>query len=164
MIMEGAWDILLLIHTMQSLYAPLAFPDKLNLFVDNSEVVRGEGGTKVPKLGIKQQLVLYHDLWDTSQRLQEDLQYKIKWAWVKLYQVQGGGSKWKIETAIHNFCNNKAESARALGNQREVDHFLPDQRYGIIRDGTKIHGGPRETITMASHSSYLMEYICTKNR
>ena len=78
MIMEGAWDILLLIHTMQSLYTPLAFPDKLNLFVDNSEVVRGEGGTKVPKLGIKQQLVLYHDLWDTSQRLQEDLQYKIK--------------------------------------------------------------------------------------
>ena len=49
MIMEGAWDILLLIHTMQSLYAPLAFPDKLNLFVDHSEVVRGDGhkGTKI---------------------------------------------------------------------------------------------------------------------
>ena len=50
MIMEGAWDILLLIHTMQSLYTPLAFPEKLNLFVDNSEVVRGVGrhkGTKI---------------------------------------------------------------------------------------------------------------------
>ena len=48
------------------------------VLIDNAELVR-RGKEMVPRLGIKQQLVLDYDLWATTERLQEALKCNIKW-------------------------------------------------------------------------------------
>ena len=73
----GELGIMLLIYTMQIWYAPMQLPQELQLYVDNSEVVRRDQN-KIPTLGIKQQLALDYDLWATTQRLQEVLVRKIQ--------------------------------------------------------------------------------------
>ena len=56
----GALGILLLLY---ALYIPFqaAFPSELTVMIDNTEVIRKDT-KKVPRLGIKQQLILDYDL------------------------------------------------------------------------------------------------------
>ena len=63
----GALGILLLLYTM-AVFCQEALPHELTVFIDNSDVVR-RGQRTVPKLGIKQQLVLDYNLWATTERL-----------------------------------------------------------------------------------------------
>ena len=64
----GALGVLLILYAMHIYYPSLPLPLELTIYIDNSEVVR-RGGSKVPTLGIKQQLVLDYDLWATTERL-----------------------------------------------------------------------------------------------
>ena len=56
------------------------------------------------------------------------------------------------------------EIARTIEYKGEADPFLPDQKCGIIHRGSRIYGGPREAITLASHEDILKEYICIMNQ
>ena len=135
-------------------------PAETTIFIDNAEVIR-RGTHKVPRLGIKQQLVLDYDLWATTERLQDEILCNIKWKWVKGHQTQGQGSKWKLEVAVNNFCDTKAEeasSAPSLGG----GPFFPDQQIGITWNGERQHGSPRQAILMAMHDNNLRDYICKK--
>ena len=80
----GALAILLVLYVLHIYFPFLALPITLNILIDMSGVVR-RGDIAVPKLGIKQQLILDHDLWATPQRLLEALPYKIRWKWVKCH-------------------------------------------------------------------------------
>ena len=64
----GALAILLVLQALQIHFPSHALPSVLDIWVDNSEVVR-RGKIPLPKLGIKQQLTLHHDLWATTHRL-----------------------------------------------------------------------------------------------
>ena len=85
--MGGGLGILLLLHALY-IYFEADFPVDMTIFIDNAEVIR-RGTKKVPKLGIKQQLVLDYDLWATTERLQAELICNIQWEWVKGHQTQG---------------------------------------------------------------------------
>ena len=61
---RGALGILFFLHAL-SIFYPHDLPKTLTVHIDNSEVVR-RGKEKVPRLGIKQQLVLDYDLWATT--------------------------------------------------------------------------------------------------
>ena len=138
----GALGILLLLHAMYIFYQQ-DFPPTLTIYIDNSEVVR-RGQTKVPRLGIKQQLVLDYDLWATTEQILNALPGTIKWKWVKGHQEQGAGSKWRLDVALNTFCDKKAEAARALEPQGDNDPFFPDQICGITKDGIRQHGTPEK--------------------
>ena len=138
-------------------------PHELTIYIDNSEVVR-RGECPLPSLGVKQQLVLDYDLWATTARLLEELPCEVQWKWVKGHQTVGKGPKWKLDVALNNFCDSKAESGRAQLGEGEHDPFFPDQHCGISWEGRRIHGGPRETIMMAAHGDILQTYICNKNK
>ena len=56
----GASGILLLIHALY-IHFEAVLPAEITIFIDNAEVIR-RGTHKVPRLGIKQQLVLNYDL------------------------------------------------------------------------------------------------------
>ena len=156
----GALGILLLLQAMTIFYEE-DLPRELTIFIDNSEVVR-RGETLVPRLGIKQQLVLDHDLWATIEQLQAILPCTICWKWVKRHQTQGTGFTWKVEVALNNFCDKKAEEARSLSPLGNCDPFFPDQQIGMTIHGERIHGSPREAILEASHDLDLQHYICNK--
>lgn len=64
----GSLAILLLLYALYNHFLNLPLPPSLDIWIDNSEVVR-RGSTSVPKLGIKQQLLLDYDLWATTQRI-----------------------------------------------------------------------------------------------
>ena len=89
----------------------------MTVLIDNAEVVR-RGKKMLPRLGIKQQLVLDYDLWATAERLQKALKCNIKWKLVKGHQTQGKGSKWKLEIDINNFCDKHAEVAEVSRKER----------------------------------------------
>ena len=67
----GALGILLVLYNMYIFYQEV-FPHNLSVYIDNSEVIC-RGQEKVPRLGIKQQLVFDYDLWVTTEWLQEVL-------------------------------------------------------------------------------------------
>ena len=122
------------------------------------------GGTKVPRLGIKQQLVLDYDLWSTTERLQEALHSTIHWEWVRGHQTQGRGSKWNLDIAINSFCDRQAEKVRVKYSTVRNDPFYPDQQIGIKWEGERLHGSPRTAINTATHDKNLQDYICEKER
>ena len=122
-----------------------------------------KGHNLVPRLGIKQQLVLGYDLWATTERLQAILPCTICWKWVKGHQTQGTGSTWKVEVALNDFCDKKSEEARSLPPAGHCDPFFPDQQIGMTINGERIHGSPREAILEASHNMNLQQYICDKS-
>ena len=157
----GAIAILLLLQALHIHFPHLPLPPSLDIWIDNSEVVR-RGQKHLPKLGIKQQLVLDYDMWATTHRLLQALSCKIQWKWVKGHQQQQQKAPWKLEIDLNNFCDKKAESARALEPGPDPDPFLPDQSCGIICQGKRLHGSPREAITFASHGQQLQDYICEK--
>ena len=99
-------------------------------------------------------MVLDDDLRSMMQRLQEALAYKIKWTWVKVIHLQVKG-KWKVETKLNNFFDRKAEKARLLKHEGEVDPFFLYQKCGITWAGRRIHGCPREVITFVYHATNL---------
>ena len=69
----------------------------------------------------------------------------------------------KIEVELNNFCDMEVEEARALTTTHHPDHFLPDQKCGVICRGKRLHGGLRKTITQASHADELHAYTCGKH-
>ena len=156
----GALGILLLIYAMHIHYQ-MDFPPTLTIYIDNSEVVR-RGKTAVPRLGIKQQLVLDYDLWATTERIITAIPCIINWKWVKGHQAQGAGSRWRLDVALNSFCDKKAEAARTLNSQGDPDPFFPDQKCGITVGGIRQHGSPREAITYAAHAQALQDYITEK--
>ena len=74
----GALAILLVLYALQLHFPTFPLPANLDIWIDNSEVVR-RGKTSLPKMGIKQQLILDHDLWATTQRLSQEIQCAIRW-------------------------------------------------------------------------------------
>ena len=107
----GAIAILLVLYALRVHYPLLSLPPTLDIWIDNSEVVR-RGKLDTPKLGIKQQLTLDQDLWATTQRLLKALPCKIQWRWIKGHQTQGQGKKWKVEIEINHLCDKKAENSK----------------------------------------------------
>ena len=64
---DSALGILLLLQTLYIYYQD-NFLLEFTVFIDSAEVLR-RGNEKVPRLGIKQQLVLDYNLWATIDRL-----------------------------------------------------------------------------------------------
>mgnify|MGYP000264414649 CR=1 FL=1 len=87
----GALGILLLLHPIYT-HFEADYHVKMTIFIDNAEVIR-RGKKKVPKLGVKQHLVLDYGLSATTERLQAEMACNIQWEWVKGHQIQGFGSK-----------------------------------------------------------------------
>ena len=81
----GALEILLLLHGIYIHFIE-NLPSKLTVLIDNTEVVR-RGSTKVPRLGIKQQLLLDYNLWATTEWLREALPCTLHWEWIKGHQT-----------------------------------------------------------------------------
>ena len=72
--------ILLLLCALHIHFPHLPMPSSLDIWIDNSEMVR-RGKVHLPTLGIKQQLVLDYDMWATTKILLTALPYDIKWNW-----------------------------------------------------------------------------------
>ena len=100
--------------------------------------------------------------WATTKRILTDIPCKIKWKWVEDHQQQQHRAPSKLEIEINNFCDSLAESARGLQRAADPDPFLPDRLCGLTCRGKRLHGSPREVISLASHGPQLQDYICDK--
>lgn len=118
----GALGVLLLLYAMCIFYLHLPLPPELKIHIDNSEVV-WRGASNLPSMCIKQQLVLYYDLWATTARLLEVIPCTIQWTQVKRHQTQGAGSQWKLDVELNKFCDQKAEVGRSTHQEGDIDPF-----------------------------------------
>ena len=72
------------------------------------------------------------------------------------------GNKWKLDVALNNFCDIKAENGRSLQMMGDSDPLFSDQKIGITRLGEISHESPREAIMEATRDLDLKDYICKK--